>query len=130
MLQFCLGAITSSFLSVFKGSTANPHHCHVEKLGFQLALLVVQKSCMLLFPVRMMSISLFHCSPSLSPANSVETLPKCEITKVLVLPTSVVALIMNSTTGAGECTFQFLRYQNHPSAISFFWIHTILHDIL
>ena len=51
MLQFGLSAITSSFLGVFERSAANPHHCHVKKLSFQLALLVVQKSCMLLFPI-------------------------------------------------------------------------------
>ena len=52
----------------------------------------------------MMSTSLFT---ALSPANSVEALPKCEITQVLILPTSVVALIMNGTTGAVECKSQF-----------------------
>ena len=109
MLQFGLNTITSSFLGIFKGSAANPHHCHVEKLGFQLALLVVQKSCMLLFPIIwMMSTITFHCSLPLSPANSVEALSKCEITKVLILPTSVIALIMNGTTGAVKCKSQFL----------------------
>ena len=50
MSQFSLGAITSGFLGVFEGSAANPNNCHVKQLGFQLALLVVQKSGMLLFP--------------------------------------------------------------------------------
>ena len=107
MLQFSLGTITSSFLCVFKGSASNPHNCHVKKLGFQLALLVIQKSCMLLFP------EYFKISPNysifiilrlqLSPANFVETLPKCKVTEVFVFTTSVIALIMNTTTGAVEC---------------------------
>ena len=50
MLQLSLDAITSSFLGVFEGGAPNPHDRHVKKLGFQLALLVVQKSGMLLFP--------------------------------------------------------------------------------
>ena len=49
-LQFSFSTITGSFLGVFEGSAANPHNCHVKQLGFQLALLVVQKSGMLLFP--------------------------------------------------------------------------------
>ena len=52
------------------------------------------------------------CWHYFSPANSVETLPKCEIAKVLVLPTSVIALIVDSTTDAVGCKFQCLLNQN------------------
>ena len=107
MSQFSLGTITSSLLGVFEGGAANPNNRHVKKLGFQLALLVIQKSCMLLFP------EYFKISPNysifiilrlqLSPANFVETLPKCKVTEVFVFTTSVIALIMNTTTGAVEC---------------------------
>ena len=113
-LQFSLGAITSSFLSVFEGSAPNSHNCHVKKLGFQLALLVVQKSGVLLFPeFWMKSTSHPAVIVTVPPANSVETLPKCEITKVLVLPTSVVALIMDSTTRAVRYKFSVPSQPKH-----------------
>ena len=60
----------------------------------------------------LVSISPFSGIVTVSPANSVETLSECEITKVLVLPTSVIALIMDSTAGTVGCKFQCLPNQN------------------
>ena len=110
MSQLRLDAVTSSLLGVFEGSAADPDNRHVKELRFQFTLLVVQKSGVLLFPEdQMIIMSVFSCVP---PANSVETLSKCEITQVLVLPTSVVTLIMDSAAGTVGCKFQCLLNQN------------------
>ena len=60
----------------------------------------------------MVSTSLCSGIVAVSPANFVETLSKCEITKVLVLPTSVIALVMDSTAGTVGWRFQCLLNQN------------------
>jgi len=75
--MFNSDTLAGMLLSILIRLAANPHHGHVEQLGLELALLVVQILLVFVFP-----------------AHPVQTLPEGEVAEILVLAAGVVAHVV------------------------------------